>query len=220
MSSRADFLPDESMKALRRILGQTQTQFAAFLGVSTPWIKAIESGQRALSEKLARRIMIATGAALGRWMARRGRKGKTRFKPFGDGRVESVWPEGPIPAGDADIRKGGSRARKRKTRPRIGGVMLSPKIRAFSSNDDPARKSTTLPFDKDVFDDHLRLFNAPRSAEQRFHALAPKLKALFIAAAKPARGAVKHRLAALEMSLLDWMAEANREFMLGIDLEE
>ena len=64
------------MKALRRILGQTQERFAAFLGVSIPWIKAIECGQHPLSEKLARRIMIATGATLGQWTVSRDGRGK------------------------------------------------------------------------------------------------------------------------------------------------
>jgi transcriptional regulator with XRE-family HTH domain len=255
MRSPQKFLPDKSMRALRRILGQTQERFAAFLGVSTPWIKAIECGQHPLSEKLARRIMIAAGAVLGRWTVSRDRRGKTRtrFNPFRDGRIESVWPaqpgapidrrqekpgdEGPfleahgaigpvamkpIRRKDLIVSRTGSQAGKSKKRSGIAGrrnILLSTNMKSFSVVGGPARTGSTLPYDKRLFKHHLRVFNSLGSAEQRFETLAPKLKSLFIAAAKPGRAA-KHRLPALEMSLLDWMAEANREFKLGIDLEE
>ncbi len=60
-------VPNLSLKKLREIIGangepMTQKQFASMVGVSLPLIKAVESGQVPLTEKLQRNIEIATGA--------------------------------------------------------------------------------------------------------------------------------------------------------------
>ena len=47
---------------LRKTIGKSQTQFAAMIGVSKHTIISVENGRNQLSEKLARRIGIATGA--------------------------------------------------------------------------------------------------------------------------------------------------------------
>ena len=75
------------------------------------------------------------------------------------------------------------------------------------------------PYTKQLFDNHVRLFNSPGSADQRFETLVPKLKALFVAAGRKIRGS-KNPLPASEISLLEWMAKANSEFKLQVDLDE
>lgn len=59
---------------LRRIIGKSQSQFAAMIGVSIHTVISVENGRNQLSEKLARRIRIATGAHL-----LRRSKGKVEF---------------------------------------------------------------------------------------------------------------------------------------------
>jgi len=49
---------------LRHIIGKSQSQFAAMIGVSIHTIISVENGRNQLSEKLARQIRIATGANL------------------------------------------------------------------------------------------------------------------------------------------------------------
>lgn len=58
-------LKDGRMVAeLRKIIGKSQSQFAAMIGVSIHTVISVENGRNQLSEKLARRIQIATGADL------------------------------------------------------------------------------------------------------------------------------------------------------------
>ena len=49
---------------LRHIIGKSQSQFAAMIGVSIHTIISVENGRNRLTPKLARRIQIATGANL------------------------------------------------------------------------------------------------------------------------------------------------------------
>jgi transcriptional regulator with XRE-family HTH domain len=49
---------------LRKIIGKSQTQFAAMIGVSKDTVISVENGRNQLSRNLAKRIQIATGADL------------------------------------------------------------------------------------------------------------------------------------------------------------
>jgi len=56
----------QRMIQLRRIIKKSQSQFAAMIGVSIHTVISVENGRNQLSENLARRIEIATGADLRR----------------------------------------------------------------------------------------------------------------------------------------------------------
>ena len=58
---------------IRKIIGKSQSQFAALVGVSKHTIISVENGRNKLSKNLARRIQIATGAQI--------LDGKFRFEP-------------------------------------------------------------------------------------------------------------------------------------------
>ncbi len=92
---------------LRIILGKTQAQTATMLGVSLPLVKAIERGRLKVTEKLDRRIRIATGASFGKVSFRfdsEAAEGKpsrfpVKWKPIPGGQFRSCyggtsWPEG------------------------------------------------------------------------------------------------------------------------------
>lgn len=50
-----------TLPKLREVLGVTQSEFAALVGISLDTIKSIESGRQRLSDKLAHRIVLVTG---------------------------------------------------------------------------------------------------------------------------------------------------------------
>jgi len=54
--------PYHPIRALRRILGQTQTEFAATVGVSKDAVVSWEMGRNPVSASMARRIALVTGA--------------------------------------------------------------------------------------------------------------------------------------------------------------
>ncbi len=54
--------PNEALRELRGILGQTQSEFAAMIGVTRDGVASWELGRSGLSRKFARRIALATGA--------------------------------------------------------------------------------------------------------------------------------------------------------------
>src|ERR1043165_1807709 len=54
--------PDRLVAELRRVIGKSQSQFAAMLGVSKHTIISVENGRYQLSRNLVKRIQIATGA--------------------------------------------------------------------------------------------------------------------------------------------------------------
>jgi transcriptional regulator with XRE-family HTH domain len=54
--------PHEGLKALRKILGKSQEQFAAMLGVSLDAIASTETGRNGYTEKMDKKIRAATGA--------------------------------------------------------------------------------------------------------------------------------------------------------------
>ena len=56
--------PNKSMQNLRAILGKTQKEFAALIGVSIETIRSIEMGRLPVSEKTDLLIRAATGASL------------------------------------------------------------------------------------------------------------------------------------------------------------
>jgi transcriptional regulator with XRE-family HTH domain len=60
MAKRA---PHLRLKALRKITGDTQVKLSERCGISYPYLLAVETGQRAMSEKLAKRISYATGVS-------------------------------------------------------------------------------------------------------------------------------------------------------------
>ena len=49
---------------IRKIIGKSQSQFAALVGVSKHTIISVENGRNELSKNLTRRIYIATGAQI------------------------------------------------------------------------------------------------------------------------------------------------------------
>ncbi len=55
--------PYHPIRALRTILGQTQTEFAAMIGASKDTVVSWENGRNPLSPTLARRIALVTGVA-------------------------------------------------------------------------------------------------------------------------------------------------------------
>jgi transcriptional regulator with XRE-family HTH domain len=52
---------NQAMRALRKIIGQTQTEFAAMVGVSKDAVASWETGRNQLSATFARRIALVTG---------------------------------------------------------------------------------------------------------------------------------------------------------------
>src|ERR1035441_8280186 len=57
--------PGQLVAKLRKVIGKSQTQFAAMIGVSKHTIISVENGRiKQLSKDLARRIQIATGAEI------------------------------------------------------------------------------------------------------------------------------------------------------------
>lgn len=65
--------PGTLVAQVRKIIGKSQSQFAALVGVSKHTIISVENGRNKLSKNLARRIQIATGAQI--------LDGKFRFEP-------------------------------------------------------------------------------------------------------------------------------------------
>ena len=63
---------------LRKIIGKSQSQFAAMLGVSKDTIISVENGRNQLSKKLEARIFYATGASFRETEGFDGLKGYTR----------------------------------------------------------------------------------------------------------------------------------------------
>ncbi len=55
--------PHFRLKKLRKIIGFTQEKLAEKCGISYPYLLSVETGQRPISEKLARRISFATGVS-------------------------------------------------------------------------------------------------------------------------------------------------------------
>jgi transcriptional regulator with XRE-family HTH domain len=55
---------NESIRALRKLLGQTQTEFATTVGVSKDAVVSWENGRNPLSETFARRIALITGVSV------------------------------------------------------------------------------------------------------------------------------------------------------------
>lgn len=74
--------PNVSVKNLRSILGQTQAQFADFIGVSLDLIKSIECGRKPLSPAVAQRIQFSTGARTPGLLAGNGEILDRAHKPY------------------------------------------------------------------------------------------------------------------------------------------
>ncbi len=53
--------PNEAIRALRKIIGQTQAEFAAMIGVSKDAVVSWETGRNQVSATWARRMALATG---------------------------------------------------------------------------------------------------------------------------------------------------------------
>jgi len=56
MPYKHKYEPHQQLKAIRKKVGKTQKQLAEMLGVSYPYLLSIETGQRHMSEPLARKI--------------------------------------------------------------------------------------------------------------------------------------------------------------------
>ncbi len=68
------------MRDLRKIIGQSQGEFAAMIGASKDSVASWETGRNQLSPPFARRIAAATGVEEG--ALRRGRGPLTTYEPF------------------------------------------------------------------------------------------------------------------------------------------
>src|SRR5437762_9349138 len=55
--------PHYQLKAIRNTLEKTQTEFAKMLRVSYPYLLSVETGQRAMSEALARKVSWVVGVS-------------------------------------------------------------------------------------------------------------------------------------------------------------
>jgi len=53
--------PNDAIRALRKIIGQTQADFAATIGVSKDAVVSWETGRNQVSDTYARRIALTTG---------------------------------------------------------------------------------------------------------------------------------------------------------------
>src|SRR6476620_10458818 len=64
--------PNEAIREVRKIIGQTQGEFAAMIGASKDAVASWEIGRNKLSPQFARRIAFATGAEEGPLLRGRG----------------------------------------------------------------------------------------------------------------------------------------------------
>jgi transcriptional regulator with XRE-family HTH domain len=60
---RRKYQPHYQLKAIRKTLNKTQKQFAEMVGVSYPYFLSVETGQRGMSEALARKIGWLVGVS-------------------------------------------------------------------------------------------------------------------------------------------------------------
>jgi transcriptional regulator with XRE-family HTH domain len=63
MPRKHKYVPHLQLKAIRKKLGKTQKQLAEMLGVSYPYLLSVETGQRDMSEPLARKITWLFGVS-------------------------------------------------------------------------------------------------------------------------------------------------------------
>ena len=64
--------PNQTVRELREILGQTQAEFAAMIGASKDTVVSWENGRNKLSPQFARRLWFATGAEIETLLSGRG----------------------------------------------------------------------------------------------------------------------------------------------------
>jgi transcriptional regulator with XRE-family HTH domain len=57
------YQPHHQLKAIRKTLQKTQKEFAKMLGVSYPYLLSVETGQRDMSESIARKISWLVGVS-------------------------------------------------------------------------------------------------------------------------------------------------------------
>jgi len=92
--SRRKYQPHYQLKTIRGVLGKTQKEFAEILGVSYPYLLSVETGQRALSEALARKIGWSLGVSSTRLLKDKNAKplsfdnASQKFVPFSLGTYE------------------------------------------------------------------------------------------------------------------------------------
>ena len=63
MKTRRKYQPHYQLRAIRKALEKTQKDFAEMLGVYYPYLLAVETGQRAMSKPLARKIGWLVGVS-------------------------------------------------------------------------------------------------------------------------------------------------------------
>jgi DNA-binding XRE family transcriptional regulator len=81
------YKPHYQLKAIRKTLQKTQVEFAKMLGVSYPYYLSVETGQRDLSETLARKISWLTGVSSSDLLKNK------RAKPMSfDDKIQDVVP--------------------------------------------------------------------------------------------------------------------------------
>ena len=82
--------PHLRLKKLRKIIGFTQVKLAEKCGVSYPYLLSVETGQRAMSENLAKRISYATGVT-SQWLLSAQATGETPLDSFGKEFDKDAW---------------------------------------------------------------------------------------------------------------------------------
>jgi len=91
--------PNGSIKALRKIIGRTQSEFAKSIGVSKDTVVSWENGRNKLSPQFAERVSMATGANKNSLLR-------------GDGRVTYSWRTAEQPYTIEHFRKWGGQVFK------------------------------------------------------------------------------------------------------------
>lgn len=74
--------PHLRLKKLRKIIRMTQQKLAEKCGISYPYLLSVETGQRVMSEKLAKRISFATGVSKS-WLLYEPGTGDRPFDAYG-----------------------------------------------------------------------------------------------------------------------------------------
>ena len=193
--------PHEGLKKLRYVLGKSQEQFAAMIGVSVDTIRSIETGRARLTEKVDTKIRLATGATFF--------ESGPRVYDLGPGEVAP-------PRKELEPGKVGTVGR--------ASLVLGP----YSKQSFEAHRKN-LPDSPEAGCEYLWERHGyvlppgvqpPNPALECLQEVIPTLEKLFRAAGQPGRAGVVRRIYNLQSSLWDWVEEVNRLFKLDVELPE
>src|SRR5438094_490004 len=110
--ARRKYQPHYQLKTIRKTLKKTQKQFAEMLGVSYPYFLSVETGQRAMSEALARKIAWFVGVSSASLLKSKKAKPMSfdeiskRFVPFSletYNQHRAQFPKFPVPDTDEEV---------------------------------------------------------------------------------------------------------------------